>query len=556
MQDRSATPFLLRDSTAPLWEWLPDSGKLFFSAGACKLLGLNESPQTMRDFYKLLDQQSAHKLATLLQALASDVKQNLVEISSPFGTGKLLQHIMVLERSSSGKPFRILARLSLIEETGTPFLHEKPSKHGLWIWSASVNRMWLDDASLEMLGCAAANHAPISFQSFLDKIHPMEHEALVRRLDSLNAGESGSFAKLVHIQKPNGPYVPLLLNISVLERNAENQATLIAGSFSQCECGRSPDSAERKSGGNETATLLGPGQWQWNSHCGSIDFCPRYLEVLGIDREKSGEFSRNWRQFVHEDDLRKLEQAREEVIAGPEKGDTFECAYRMLNADDEWIWIFDRGCVTRRDAGGRAAHMIGAIRDISSAQREHEKLERQLGQDALTGLRSRASFELELERIEREALRPVSGISVDITGLKMINDNLGHAAGDQLLAKAANLMKNCLRASDFIARIGGDEFFILLPGCAEANCLSLLAKLRLCFANNHAEKNTLPLYAACGCATISSHGQSLRELLEYADQAMYRAKNKQRSRARTAIRDWIKKCTGQDAGSDERIEEV
>lgn len=109
---------------------------------------------------------------------------------------------------------------------------------------------------------------------------------------------------------------------------------------------------------------------------------------------------------------------------------------------------------------------MNIVTNITTAQTERDRLEELVKNDALTGLRSRAYCNLEAERIEKNGIRPVCVISCDITGLKMVNDNLGHAAGDELLAEAATLLRKPLRLTDCVARMGGDEFVVLLPGCA------------------------------------------------------------------------------------------
>lgn len=119
---------------------------------------------------------------------------------------------------------------------------------------------------------------------------------------------------------------------------------------------------------------------------------------------------------------------------------------------------------------------MNIVTNITTAQTERDRLEELVKNDALTGLRSRAYCNLEAERIEKNNIRPVCVISCDITGLKMVNDNLGHAAGDELLAEAATLAAQASAAYGLRGAHGGDEFVVLLPAARRTRAGSCCAR--------------------------------------------------------------------------------
>ncbi len=162
-------------------------------------------------------------------------------------------------------------------------------------------------------------------------------------------------------------------------------------------------------------------------------------------------------------------------------------------------------------------------------QREEELLD--LGiHDNLTGLFNRNYFKSEMDRLNTESNFPISIILGDVDGLKLTNDTYGHAAGDRLLRQTATLLKSAFRPEDVIARIGGDEFAVLLPRTNENLVRDILKRVRVLLEthneknqNKPAKKREVDINVSLGSAT-SLEGQSLDEVLELADRAMYHEK--------------------------------
>jgi len=166
---------------------------------------------------------------------------------------------------------------------------------------------------------------------------------------------------------------------------------------------------------------------------------------------------------------------------------------------------------------------------VALSQR-YEHANRQATQDSLTGLANRRAWEHGIEELSSEHVngRTCSVIIVDLDDLKDANDTYGHAVGDELLAALAALTATTIRDEGLVARIGGDEIGILLPGVDELACQAVVRRLRERL-RDHPGIGDLPLRASLGHATTPPAG-ALRDAVELADSRMY--SNKQRGSIR------------------------
>ncbi len=211
-------------------------------------------------------------------------------------------------------------------------------------------------------------------------------------------------------------------------------------------------------------------------------------------------------------------------------------AYEREVRDREGIphsMIYNKAVFT--DAAGNAAGIVGVITDISDQKRMEQELRRLATTDPLTGAQNRRAF---LEAADRELSRssrydePLSVLLADIDHFKRINDTHGHATGDEALKLFVSTVQGCLRDTDVLGRMGGEEFAVLLPHTTQSAAVPLADRLRtrLAALEIPCPTGSLHFTVSMGVSQAGIHGTSVQALLQAADDALYSAKETGRDR--------------------------
>ncbi|UMZ74750.1 diguanylate cyclase domain-containing protein [Natranaerofaba carboxydovora] len=195
--------------------------------------------------------------------------------------------------------------------------------------------------------------------------------------------------------------------------------------------------------------------------------------------------------------------------------------------------------VTRLENLDDSISALMVANDITERKKLEDKLRYLSMHDSLTGLYNRDYFEKELKRLEKKNSYPIAIISCDLDGLKIVNDTMGHDKGDELLQIAAKVIQNATREKDITARIGGDEFAIILPSTDEKEGEEVIKKIRELSEDYSKRYSELPLSISLGLSTAEDGTSSLEETLKKADEHMYRDKLDKSKSARVQVIDTL-----------------
>jgi diguanylate cyclase (GGDEF)-like protein len=284
-------------------------------------------------------------------------------------------------------------------------------------------------------------------------------------------------------------------------------------------------------------SAAGEGVWDCNLVTGVATLSPRAQAILDRDSATVRFDAAGLQELVHCEDMPRVRYALAEHFAGRATDYTVE--HRIRRRDGQWSWILARGTVAERDDRGRPLRMVGTFANIDTRKTEEAQMRHQATHDALTGLPNRVLFADRVRQAVLAAQREKTRLAVlyfDLDKFKPVNDTHGHAIGDALLISVAQRVSASLRESDTLARIGGDEFVVLLPRCGGPDDArkvgeNILAQLNRPFPVEH-----LVLHISCsvGFALFPDNGVDGDTLLRSADQAMYEAKTHGRSQVRGA----------------------
>jgi diguanylate cyclase (GGDEF)-like protein/PAS domain S-box-containing protein len=227
---------------------------------------------------------------------------------------------------------------------------------------------------------------------------------------------------------------------------------------------------------------------------------------------------KHWTEFYPVDQRAIIEAAHERRDQG---GEAERYEVELLRKDGRRVPVLGSGSALYKD--GKQVGILAVFTDITERKRAEEKLRYMSIHDSLTGLYNRGYFEEEMSRLERGRQYPLGVVMVDIDDLKSVNDTRGHEAGDEMLRRSAAVLKKTFRADDVVARIGGDEFAVLLPRADPMIIEQAIERLRTELDLHNSKSMNGDLHLSLGAATVE-FGGSLADALKVADGEMYQEK--------------------------------
>ena len=259
---------------------------------------------------------------------------------------------------------------------------------------------------------------------------------------------------------------------------------------------------------------------------------PKFLEITG--RRLEAILNIDWRDYSHPDEIEENIRLMADLNAGRISG--FELNKRFIKPDGSLVWVNMTISPFNDEDHDQPRHLC-MVSDITDKKIREDEILYLNYHDVLTGLYNRAFFDAEKARLDTARQLPLSIIMGDIDGLKLINDMFGHIEGDRLLMEIAGILSACCRSEDIVARIGGDEFCILLPNASNAVTQGIARRINIACENYQpaANKEIFSPSISLGYSTKQNSEESIEAVFKAAEEDMYKHKLLERKSMHSSI---------------------
>ncbi len=276
----------------------------------------------------------------------------------------------------------------------------------------------------------------------------------------------------------------------------------------------------------------GDGVWDWNVQLDTVVFSERYKQMVGYTDQDIAANEEAWRGRIHPDDRAQVDEDIKAYLDG--RTAAYHNEHRVICRDGSIKWVLARGAIVGRTQDGKPLRMIGTHADITERKNMEERMRHMAHYDPLTELPNRALITDRLQQAVAKSRRDKTHMAVmflDLDKFKPVNDTLGHEVGDLLLKQVAKRLQGCVRASDTVARIGGDEFIVLLNTIDQRQDAAIVAEKMLHALGQPFEVagHSVEISCSIGVSVYPEQGEDEKLLLINADIAMYHAKKNGRN---------------------------
>ncbi|MBX9977839.1 MAG: EAL domain-containing protein, partial [Alphaproteobacteria bacterium] len=275
------------------------------------------------------------------------------------------------------------------------------------------------------------------------------------------------------------------------------------------------------------------GLWDWDINKNKCFYSDRWKEIIGFESRDKFLTLDDWLDRIAPEHKKSVTAALYRHLDG--FSERFDVEYQIKCCDGKYMWVLTRG-MAARDDNGKALRIAGSQTDISQRKKNEDLLYKAAFHDKLTGLPNRALFtdrvKQTVKSFRRGQRKNAALLFLDLDRFKIVNDSLGHEAGDQLLISVARRLELTIRASDTICRLGGDEFTILLAEVDDEQHI-------IAMANRIIDEISKPYFiygqqiyisGSIGIVLIDKYDEP-ENIMRNADLAMYQAKHKGKARA-------------------------
>ena len=471
------------------------------------------------------------------EALATDKPfATDIRLVLPSGARKTIHSQGIVHRDVDGHPVkmtgtmqdvsaRIRTETALRESEGRYRDAQRIARIGNFEWDVETDTSWWSAELYNILEIERGSIVP-TFEAFLERLHPEDRAAAAVAKADTDPGSEGPSPQRYRLLLPDGRQKVIEMLVE-LRRGGSGAPVSAAGTVCDVTERYALENLLRESESRYSSTVelaaIGIAHIDPKGHLMWVN--QKFCDMLGYTSEELTGLTIY--EISHPEDAHLSDRDRARLHKG--ELDTAIVEKRYLRADGNAIWVRITGTV-RRDDYGAPIYDIAIVEDISDRRAAEQRVQYLATHDEMTGLLNRTTFvELVSHAIEsaRRRNRRCSVLFIDLDRFKVINDSLGHEAGDLLLREMTGRIRSCMREADVLARFGGDEFVVLLEELGGRQDVEAVAKKILASVLEPLSVlgQECRVTASIGIAMFPEDAQDVQVLMKHADSAMYQAKD-------------------------------
>lgn len=412
---------------------------------------------------------------------------------------------------------------------------------GVLDWDIGNHRIYYSTTWKKMFGYQDDEVAD-TVEAWQARIHPDDLKNVNELLQSHLNGKTDEFHSEHRLRCRNNYYKWVMLRGKVIEYGKFKKPLRLIGTYTDIDALKQSEAdMEKLSQRLQLAIDAGKiGIFNLDIPTNTLSWDERMLELYDTTPAEFTHHFDAWEKRLHPDDK---QQTLKTFRLAIENKKAFDTEFRIINKYGTVRWVRATAQVLF-DQQGQAISILGMNWDITreknllhdlEMEKEHlnnlqTELKHQATHDVLTGLINRREIERKIQRLigdTRTVKHENSLLLIDLDNFKIVNDTAGHAAGDELLRRVADLLNKAVRTTDTVARLGGDEFAIILPECAPGEAAIIANNVidKIKSYQFHWNQHTYEIGASIGLISFKPNTTSLESLLSHADIACYAAKN-------------------------------
>lgn len=525
-----------------IWEWSIETNIILLDSMASLVFGLKPGTDNLQypDFEKLIHE--ADLLAFRVAVEQAMQQHKAIEIRFRIHHESEIRMLHTSAELYFNEAGQILSLVGVSYDITDDWQHQKNIleteqrwKHalegsgaGVWDWDVTNNTVVFSDKLLAMLGYVPGEIIG-KMENWLKLIHPQDIERVTADINRMLSGEKPEYRNEHRILSKDGSWKWVLGSATVGERDTEGNPIRVIGTKTDISWRKQAELALRQSeerfrNAFDTAAIgmaiVGlDGRW--------LEVNNALCRMLGYSEEEL--IDKTFVDVTHPDDLDLDLEYVQQLLNGDLEH--YQLEKRYFHKTGDVIFVLLSVSLVRNEKG-EVIHFVSQIEDVTARKSESDRIRQMAYHDTLTGLPNRRLIDERVNHSLAHAKRvgyPIALLFIDVDHFKQINDTHGHDVGDEILKSVADRMAHCIRQTDTLSRVGGDEFVILLTEIKKPEYAKLIAEqiLKAVSQPLHVHTHDFRITLSIGVAIYhdGAETETVSELTKKADLALYEVKS-------------------------------